>query len=238
VGVTGPGDPHGTAPGHAGRRFRDRTEAGEALAAAVADRLGGAAADAPTEPVTVLGLPRGGVPVAFPVARRLGAPLDVLVVRKLGVPGQPELAMGAIAPGGVLVVDDDLVRRMGVSAGQLEQVIERERGELARREEAFRGGRPPLDVAGRTIVLVDDGIATGATARASVRAARVLGPARVVVGAPTASRQAVDVLAREADDVVVVDVPDPYLSVGWWYEAFTQTSDDEVRALLTRAASS
>jgi putative phosphoribosyl transferase len=236
VGVTGPGERRVVPPTHAGRRFRDRVEAGEALADAVAERYGEGGTAADRRPVTVLALPRGGVPVAYPVARRIGAPLDVLVVRKLGVPGQPELAMGAIAPGGVLVIDDDVVRRMGISTGAVEQVIERERAELVRREAVFRGGRPPLDVAGRTVVLVDDGIATGATTRASVRAARAMGPAQVVVAAPTASRQAVEGLARVADDVVVVDVPDPYLSVGWWYEAFTQTSDDEVTALLARAA--
>jgi predicted phosphoribosyltransferase len=225
-------------PAHAGRRFRDRVEAGEALADAVAERYGERRTDSARGPVTVLALPRGGVPVAYPVARRIGAPLDVLVVRKLGVPGQPELAMGAIAPGGVLVVDDDVVQRLGISTGAVELVIEREAAELVRRETVFRGGRPPLDVAGRTVVLVDDGIATGATTRAAVRAARAMGPAQVVVAAPTASRQAVEVLAREADDVVVVDVPDPYLSVGWWYDAFTQTSDDEVTELLARAAGS
>jgi putative phosphoribosyl transferase len=231
VGVTG-GSSH---------RFRDRADAGAALAEQVAARL--LAPDAPAadrgavgSDVVVLALPRGGVPVAFPVAERLGAELDVLVVRKLGVPGQPELAMGAVGPGGVLVVDDALARQLRVTTAALEQVVVRERAELARREAAFRAGRPPLNVTGRTVVLVDDGIATGATARAAVQAARALGPARVVVAAPTAAGAAVALLRAEADDVVVVDQPEPYLSVGWWYERFTQTTDDEVRELLARAA--
>jgi putative phosphoribosyl transferase len=223
-----------------GRRFRDRAEAGAALADLVLARLGAHDTDASAHPlrddVVVLALPRGGVPVAFPVAERIGAPLDVLVVRKLGVPAQPELAMGAVGPGGVLVVDEALARRLHVSAAALEQVVLRERAELERREAAFRAGRPPLDVTGRTVVLVDDGIATGATTRAAVQAARGLAPDRVVVAAPTASRSAVAALRAEADDVVVVDQPEPYLSVGWWYEHFTQTSDDEVRELLARAA--
>jgi putative phosphoribosyl transferase len=217
----------------AGRRFHDRAEAGAVLAEAVADLLAAGGIDGAG--VAVLGLPRGGVPVAFPVAQRLGAELDVLVVRKLGVPDQPELAIGAVGPGGVLVVDAALARQLRVSTTAIEQVERRERAELERREAAFRGGRPPLDVAGRTVVLVDDGIATGATTRAAVEAARALDPARVIVAAPTASRAAVALLRTEADDVVVVDQPEPYLSVGWWYERFNQTTDDEVRELLARA---
>ncbi|MFP5219257.1 MAG: phosphoribosyltransferase [Actinomycetes bacterium] len=205
--------------------FRDRTDAGRALAAAVRDRV----AD---DDVVVLGLPRGGVPVAAQVASTLGAPLDVYVVRKLGTPGHPELAMGAIASGGVRVMNDDLVRRLGVSADQVDDVVLAESAELARRESAYRAGRPPLELTGRTAVVVDDGLATGATMLAAVDAVRAAGAARVVVAVPVASPDACARVAQHADDVVCVHAPAAFSAVGGFYEDFTQTNDDEVRRLL------
>jgi len=206
-------------------RFRDRAEAGRFLGERLARDLRG-------EALVVLGLPRGGVPVARQVARALGAPLDVFLVRKLGHPGQPELAMGAIASGGTRVLNDDLVRELRLGDDVIDSVTERELAELERRERAYRGDRPPPDLAGRTVVLVDDGLATGATMRAAVAAVRRQGPKQVVVAVPTAPSHSLAELAGEADEVVAVIVPEPFHAVGLWYEDFREVPDDEVRRLL------
>jgi predicted phosphoribosyltransferase len=184
----------------------------------------------------VLGLPRGGIPVAYEVANRLDAPLDVFVVRKLGVPGHEELAMGAIATGGVRVVNKDVMTAYGLSAATLDRVAVAEQAELERREHAFRGSRPPLDVAGATVIVVDDGLATGSTMRAAVAALRQQKPQRIVVAVPVAAPSTRDELAREVDEVVCVATPDPFLAVGRFYEDFAQTTDAEVHDLLERAA--
>jgi len=210
------------------RRFRDRREAGRELAARLADYAG-------RPDVVVLALPRGGVPVAFEVAQRLGAPLDVFVVRKLGVPGHEELAMGAIASGGVRVLNEDVVRALGIPDEVVERVTAREQEELARRERLYRGARPPLAVEGRTVVLVDDGLATGATMRAAVQALRRAGAARIVVGVPVAAPDSCAALRGEVDDLVCVEIPPLFFAVGQAYEDFSPTSDDEVRELLARA---
>jgi putative phosphoribosyl transferase len=209
--------------------FPDRARAGRVLAGLLAGYAG-------HPDVLVLALPRGGVPVGAEVAGVLGAPLDVFVVRKLGVPGHEELAMGAIASGGTVVVNEQVVRQTGLSPYVLQQVTERERRELERRERAYRGGRPPPAVEGRTVLLVDDGLATGSTMRAAVLAVRRLRPARIVVAVPAASRRTCEALRAEADEVVCVASPDPFLAVGRAYERFEQVSDDEVRELLARAS--
>jgi erythromycin esterase-like protein/adenine/guanine phosphoribosyltransferase-like PRPP-binding protein len=208
-------------------RFRNRNEAGRSLAKKLT-----AYANRPD--VLVLALPRGGVPVAYEVARALGAPLDVFVVRKLGVPGYEELAMGAVATGGARVLNDQIVQRLGVPQSIIDAVAAREQQELARRERLYRGGRPPPDVRGRTVILVDDGLATGATMRAAIMALRQLQPARIVVAVPTASPETCEELKAEADDVVCAITPEPFLAVGHWYEDFSQTTDEEVRDLLAR----
>jgi predicted phosphoribosyltransferase len=187
--------------------------------------------------VVVLALPRGGVPVAFEVAHALDAPLDVFVVRKLGVPRHEELAMGAIATGGARVLNDEVVDRLGITPAVIELVAAREAAEVARREHLYRGDRPAPDVAGRTVILVDDGLATGATMRAAVSAVRQQSPATIVVAVPTGSAETCRDLRTEADDVVCLISPDPFLAVGYWYDDFGQVSDDEVRALLDRALS-
>jgi putative phosphoribosyl transferase len=205
--------------------FRDRREAGRQLAAALKDRYAG------RSDLLVLALPRGGVPVGVEVAAALGAPLDVYVVRKLGHPAQPELAIGAIAPGGVLLINDDLLDRLDLSREALEQIAARERVELERRLTAYRDGPPP-DVAGRTVIVVDDGLATGATMRAALQALRAQSPARLVVAVPVAPRGAVEAMTDAADDVVVVLAPRDFRAVGQWYDDFAQTTDEEVRELL------
>jgi predicted phosphoribosyltransferase len=209
-------------------RYRDRREAGRILG----ERL---AALAGRPDVVVLGLPRGGVPVAWEVARRLAAPLDVFVVRKLGLPGHEELAMGAIASGGVRVLNPEVVAT-GVGREEIEEVTARERGELERRERLFRGDRPPLPVAGRTVVLVDDGLATGSTMRAAVRALRKQDARQIVVAVPVGAASTCAELQEEADQVVCVATPAPFRAVGLWYDDFDQTTDDEVRELLDRGA--
>jgi len=209
------------------QRFRNRTDAGRQLAEKLA-----AYADRPD--VLVLALPRGGVPVGFEVARALGAPFDVFLVRKLGVPGYEELAMGAVATGGVRVLNDEIVRGLGILEREIDAVVARELQELARRERLYRGDRPPPDVAGRTVILVDDGLATGATMRAAIQALRQQHPARIVVAVPTASPDTCEALKAEADDVVCAMTPEPFLAVGHWYDDFTQTTDNEVRELLAR----
>jgi putative phosphoribosyl transferase len=204
--------------------FKDRRDAGRALAKALGAWRG-------RPDVLVLALPRGGVPVAWEVAQALGAPLDVLVVRKLGFPGQEEYAMGAIAAGGVRVMGD-ADAGWPVSARELEAVVAREQAELARREQRYRAGRPPLDLAGRVLILVDDGLATGATMSAAVQAARAGQPKRIIVAVPVASTEAVQSLGALADEVVCLFTPEHFRAVGLWYQDFTQTSDEEVDRLL------
>ena len=208
-----------------GWRFRGRVEAGRLLGERVARQLD------PGDAV-VLGLPRGGVPVARQVARALGAPLDVFLVRKLGFPGQPELAMGAIASGGVRVLNEEIVRELRLEDQLIDRVAEREADELRRRELAYRGDRPPLDLPGRTVVLVDDGLATGATMRAAVEGVRAQGPRTVVVAVPTASAHSVRELRGLVDELVALMEPEPFHAVGLWFEDFSEVSDDEVRRLL------
>ncbi len=205
--------------------FRDRRDAGRLLA----DKL---AAYANRPDVIVLALPRGGVPVAYEVARRLVAPLDVFVVRKLGVPGYEELAMGAVATGGVRVLNDQLVESLGIPDQMIDAVVSREQQELARRERLYRGGRPPPDVGGRTAILVDDGLATGATMFAAIEALRKQNPARIVVAVPTASPDTCEEMKRKADEVICAITPEPFHAVGRWYRDFSQTTDEEVADLL------
>jgi predicted phosphoribosyltransferase len=209
--------------------FRDRTEAGRVLAAELS-----AYADRPD--VIVLALPRGGVPVAFEVARALHAPLDVFLVRKLGVPGHEELAMGAIATGGVRVLNEDVVRALNIPDEVIDLVAAEEQQELERRERAYRDDRPLPEVRGRTVILVDDGLATGSSMRAAVAALRHLGPARIVVAVPVAAADTCTEFQHEVDDVVCARTPEPFYGVGLWYDDFSQTTDEEVHALLERAA--
>ncbi len=210
------------------RRFRDRTEAGEILAVSVL-RLVGA------EPATVLGIPRGGVVVAVPIANTLRAPLDVVVPRKVGAPGNPELGMGAVAPG-VRVLDRALVARLGVADAIVERAVLQAEEEVRRRTSAYRGDRPPPDLRGGVAVLVDDGVATGGTALAAVAWARAAGAARVVLAVPVAPEEAVEQLREAVDELAVVITPSPFFSVGQWYERFDQVSDEEVRAALAAQA--
>lgn len=211
------------------RPFRDRAEGGRRLA----DRL---RSYADQTDVVVLALPRGGVPVAYEVASALNAPLDVFLVRKLGLPGHPELAMGAIASGGVRVLHHDLIERLHVSDHAIAAVVEKEQAELERRERAYRADRPGIDLEGKRAILVDDGLATGASMQAAVRALTQQAPARIVVAVPVAAASSCRDFEREVDEVVCVQTPEPFVAVGYWYEDFAQTSDDEVRALLQRAA--
>src|SRR4030081_2938620 len=208
-------------------RFRNRNEAGRLLA----EKL---TAYANRPDVLVLALPRGGVPVGYEVARALGAPLDGFVVRKLGGPGYEELAMGAVATGGVRVLNDQLVERLGIPEDMIDAVAARERQELARRERLYRGGRPPPDVRGRTVILVDDGLATGATMHAAIQALRQQNPARIVVAVPTASPETCEEIRARVDDVICGITPEPFDAVGRWYQDFSQTTDEEVGALLAR----
>jgi predicted phosphoribosyltransferase len=209
--------------------YADRSHAGRALA----QRL---SAYAGRPDVIVLALPRGGVPVAYEVAQALGVPMDVFIVRKLGVPGHEEYAMGAIASGGVRVLNEEAVRGLGISGQAIEEATARELRELERRELEYRGDRPPPDVRGRTVILVDDGLATGATMQAAIRALRQRQPARIVVAVPTGSPETCDRMAQEADEVICAITPEPFHAVGLWYGDFSQTSDEEVRELLARAA--
>lgn len=203
--------------------FRDRTDAGEQLADAVADRV--------TPPLVVLGVPRGGVIVAAPVARRLDAPLDVVVPRKLRAPGNPELGIGAVAPG-VTVLDEHIVARLGIDERYLAREIAVEQREVERRTTAYRGSRPPLDLTGRTAVVVDDGVATGGTAIAALRWARNAGGAPVVFAAPVGPAGTAARLLDDADEVELLETPRSFHAVGEWYASFDQTSDAEVRAVL------
>jgi putative phosphoribosyl transferase len=209
--------------------FRNRQESGQRLASHLGKY-------ANREDVIVLGVPRGGVPVASEVARALNLPLDIFVLRKLGVPGYEELAFGAIGSGGVRVLDRDVVSSAGLSDLVIEQVTRAERTELARRELMYRGGRPPLDVRGKTVILVDDGIATGSSLRAGVRALRQMHPAAIVIAAPIAPESAVNRLRHVVDDVVCVAIPESFYGVGQFYCDFSQVSDEEVNELLDRAS--
>ena len=182
-----------------------------------------------------MALPRGGVPVAYEVAQALEAPLDVLLVRKLGVPGHEELAMGAIASGGVIVLNQDVVRLADIPRAIIERVAARELEELRRRERAYRDGSPVSDVRGKTVIVIDDGLATGSTMRAAIQAIRGRGAERVVVAVPTGSPDVCEEFETEADDVICAATPEPFHSVGLWYDDFSQTTDDEVRDLLARA---
>ena len=205
--------------------FIDRRDAGRRLAEKIAGYSN-------RPDVLVLALPRGGVPVAYEVSRVLNAPLDVFVVRKLGVPGYEELAMGAVATGGVRVLNDQLVERFGIPAPMIDAVVARERQELARRERLYRGGRPQPDVRGRTVILVDDGLATGATMYAAIEALRQQNPARIIIAVPTASPDTCEELKKRADEVICAMTPEPFHAVGRWYQDFSQTTDEEVRELL------
>jgi putative phosphoribosyl transferase len=209
--------------------YADRRQAGQALGAKLRTMVGG-------EDCVVLALPRGGVPVAFEVARQLSAPLDVFLVRKLGVPGFEELAMGAIAAGGTRVVNDSVVVGLGIPQKLVESVAAAEQHELERRARLYRGNRPALELRGKTAVLVDDGLATGASMRAAIQALRELRPARIVVGVPVAEQATCDALAELVDEIVCCKTPDPFVAVGEWYEDFSQTSDDEVKTLLETTA--
>lgn len=209
-------------------RFLDRRDAGRVLASRLA-----AYTNRPD--VLVLALPRGGVPVAYEVARALGAPLDVFLVRKLGVPGQEELAMGAVASGGVRVINDQIVRALRIPDYLIDMVAAKEQQELARRERVYRGDARPPDVRGRTVILVDDGLATGASMQAAIAALRQHQPARIVVAVPTAAPETCQALRSEVDDVICAITPEPFYSVGLWYGDFSQTTDEEVKDLLARS---
>ena len=210
------------------RRFRDRAEAGRLLA----ERLGQYAG---RDDVVVLGLPRGGIPVAFEIARKLNAPLDVFLVRKLGVPGHEEYAFGAIATGGMRVLNKQVLEQLAIPAEWIEAIDAKERRELERRERAYRGDRPPPDLAGRTVIIVDDGLATGATMLAAVRAVRLDDPKEIIVAVPVADPDVCRSLGADADDVVCLRTPERLGAVGLWYEDFSQTTDAEVRDLLQRS---
>ena len=209
-------------------QFRDRTEAGKLLAKQLTAYVN-------LHDVLVLALPRGGVPVAFEVAKALHAPLDVIVVRKLGVPGQEELAMGAIATGGVRILNNDVVQFLGIADEVINKIAVQEQQELERRERLYRGDRPAYAVRGRTVILVDDGIATGATMHAAVTALKLRQPARILIAVPTAAPSTCDEFAAEVDELVCVIRPEPFIAVSYWYRQFSQTSDEEVRHLLEQA---
>ncbi|MEX0775746.1 MAG: phosphoribosyltransferase [Phycisphaeraceae bacterium] len=213
--------------------YEDRTQAGRELAELVRQAVGD------RDDLLVLGLPRGGVPVAFEVARALGAPLDLMLVRKLGFPGQEELAMGAIATGGMRVLNDEVVGRGGVDAATIEAVTRQEQAELRRREWLYRGNRPEVDVAGRCVILVDDGLATGSTMLAAVRALRQRqgeeAPGRIVVAVPVAPPETIASLREEVDELICPATPDQFGGVGRWYRNFTQTTDEQVRQFLGQA---
>jgi len=209
--------------------FNNRTDAGQFLAEKLTQYVNRA-------DVVVLALPRGGVPVAYEVAKRLNAPLDVFVVRKLGVPGYEELAMGAIASGGVRVLNPDVLSHLLIHEAIIDQVTEFELSELKRRERLYRGNRPPLEVKGKTLIIVDDGLATGSTMRAAVKALRQKQPNKIVVAVPVGARETCDSFENEVDTMAVCAItPEPFQAVGLWYQDFSQTTDEEVRELLARA---
>jgi predicted phosphoribosyltransferase len=208
--------------------FEDRSEAGQILASKLSKY-----ANRPD--VIVLALPRGGVPVGYEVARALNAPLDVFIVRKLGVPGYEELAMGAVATGGVRVLNEQVVNNLNIPDSVIDAVADWETEEIRRREERYRGDEPPPDVHGKTVILVDDGLATGATMLAALKALRQQRPARIVVAVPTAAPDTCEQMRAEADEAVCAITPEPFYAVGLWYENFSQTTDEEVRELLAAA---
>lgn len=208
--------------------FADRNDAGRQLAARLWHYAG-------RDDLLVLGLPRGGVPVAYQVAKALDAPLDVFIVRKLGVPGQEELAMGAIASDGVVVLNEDVIQALDISREMIEAVTAREQDELLRREQAYRSHRPAMELRDHCVILVDDGLATGASMCSAVKSAKRQNPARVVVAVPVAAVQTAERLEVEVDEFVAVRTPTPFYGVGQWYDDFRQTSDEEVRDLLERA---
>jgi putative phosphoribosyl transferase len=210
------------------QQFADRREAGAVLAAKLSPYR-------ERDDVVVLGLPRGGVPVAFEIARALAAPLDVFVVRKLGVPGHEELAMGAIASGGVRVFNDDVLHWYTIPPAAIDDVVRVEQAELARREAEYRGSEPMVDLRGRLVILVDDGLATGSTMKAAIQAVRAMAPARIVVAVPVGASDTCRALAADADAVVCARTPSPFSAVGLWYRDFSQTSDAEVRELLEQS---
>jgi putative phosphoribosyl transferase len=216
-----------------GSRFRDRRHAGESLGWRLVDA---GVLERYPEPRLVLGLPRGGVPVAAEVARILAAPFDVFLVRKLGVPGQEELAMGAIASGGTQVLNQTVIERLGVSPADVDAVARSEAAVLAQREQAYRDDRPPITVRGATVIVVDDGLATGASMRAALGAVRAQDPAAVIVGVPVGSPETCRALRAEADEVICVRMPDRFLAVGQAYVDFSPTSDEEVRDVLDTLA--
>ncbi len=209
-------------------KFRDRTEAGRMLARRLRAYAG-------RSDVIVLGIPRGGVPVAFEVATELSAPLDVFVLRKLGVPGHEELAFGAVASGGARIVDREITEVLEISEPEIERVTANERNELMRRELAYRGGRPPLNLKGLTVIVVDDGIATGSSIRAGIQALRQLKPAKIVIGAPVAPQTTFNRLKSEVDDLVCVETPESFFAIGQFYEGFSQVTDREVVELLKKS---
>jgi putative phosphoribosyl transferase len=210
-------------------RFQDRTEAGQRLATRLA-------AYANFSNLLVLGLPRGGVPVAYEIATALHAPLDVWLVRKLGVPGQEELAMGAIALGGVMILNQEIIQALNIPQDAIQRVAEAEQQELERRDRAYRGNRPLPQVQDHTVILVDDGIATSSTLRAAIAALQRQNPRRIVVAAPVAPPSVCDALRNVVDDVVCLSLPEPLQSIGMWYQDFSQTTDEEVRELLKQSA--
>lgn len=209
--------------------FRDRRDAGRKLAAKLPQYVG-------RDDVVVLALPRGGVPVAYEVAKALGAPLDVFLVRKLGVPGHEELAMGAIASGGVRVLNQQVVNSLAIPREVIDEVAKREQQELERRQRAYRNGRSSIDLSGKTAILIDDGLATGATMAAAVSGVRAQGAKEIVVAVPTAAQETCEAFRGFVDAIICVETPRPFWGVGMWYEDFSQTSDEEVRELLNRAA--
>lgn len=208
--------------------FKNRRDAGKQLAEKLSEYEG-------QDDVIVLGLPRGGVPVAFEVAKALNVPLDVFIVRKLGVPGQPELAMGAIASGDIQVMNDSVVRRAGISEAQIEEVSHQEKEELKKREKAYRGARPDIDLQGKTVLLVDDGLATGASMRAAISALREHDPEKIIVAVPTAPPDTCQEFEPEVDQIICLHTPTPFWGVGGSYQNFSQTTNKEVRELLNRA---
>ena len=208
--------------------FRDRRDAGRKLAQKLTAYAG-------RTDVIVLALPRGGVPVAYEVALALHAPLDIFIVRKLGLPGHEELAVGAIASGGTRVLNEDIIGYLNISEAVIDAIAQRELQELERRERAYRGDRPPLDVGGRTIILIDDGLATGASMRAAVAGLRTQNPAHIVVAVPTAAPETCEALEPEVDQMICATTPEPFYGVSRWYEDFSQTTDEEVKMLLEEA---
>ncbi|MEW6735218.1 MAG: phosphoribosyltransferase [Acidobacteriota bacterium] len=209
--------------------YRDRTDAGKRLAIKLQ-------AYANRSDVLVLALPRGGVLVAFQVAEALNAPLDIYLVRKLGVPGHKELAMGAIASGGVRVINDDVVNYLGISGETIDRVAEEETEELSRRDHLYRGGKIRPELSGRTIILIDDGLATGSSMRAAVQALKQANPAKIVIAVPVAPSSTCEGFKTEVDEIICLETPEPFQAIGLWYRNFSQTTDEEVKELLERAA--